>query len=394
MRGGLYSKSVDEQMVLTAIENKKIKVLVTITNLNIKSGGTSTCVYELARALNQNGCCVHILTDEGTFDNPIIANDSFIHTVKANYKTPFAFSSTMRQALHRISDYDVVHINGLWNEQNLYSSYIARKMGIPYIVSPHGMLYPQALSVKPVRKWIMRKLAFDRMLSKAACIQATCQEEKEHFLALGFTNEVRVIPNIIQLPNYLEQIPGEREIIRIGFLGRLHPIKNIPALLEAWNMLGIKTKEAELLIIGSGEREYEEELKMKASNLNYGNIHFCGFATGREKYRLLSSLRALCIPSHQENFGMTAIEALSVGTPVIATKTTPWRDLETYKCGWWVENNPESLAKAIEEAFVLNDNAFEKMGENGKLLVKNKYSPEIVVKDAIDMYSSVMNING
>ena len=370
-----------------------MRVLHTITGLCVKSGGTSTCVYELVRALNQNGCSADILTCEGTLDNPLISNDSFIHTVKANYRTPFAFSSSMRKALREVKDYDLIHVNGLWSEQNIYSAHIAHKRGIPYIVSPHGSLYPHALSVKPIRKWLMRKLIFNKMLAGAACIQATCQEEKEHYQALGFHNEVRVIPNIIQFPDYLDIIPCERQKKRIGFLGRIHPIKNIPALLKAWELLGTEVNDAELLIIGSGDKEYEEELKRMAQNCPFDNIQFCGFVKGMDKYRLLGSLRALCIPSHQENFGMTAIEALAMGTPVIASRSTPWIDLETNNCGWWVDNSPESLAMSIKQAFALDEDNLIRMGENGKSLVKNKYSPEVIVKDALNMYSYALEKN-
>lgn len=368
-----------------------MRVLHTITGLGVKSGGTSTCVYELVKALNQKGCCVDILTNQGNYESPLVGSDSFIHTVDAHYKTPFGFSSSMRRALRSIDGYDIIHINGLWSEQSLYSAHIAKKKGIPYIVSPHGMLYPQALSVKPIRKWIMRKLLFDRMLSSAACIHATCEEEKKHYQSLGFTNEVRVIPNILQLPDYIKDIPCDRQKKRIGFLGRLHPIKNIPALLEAWKLLGDYTNDAELLIMGSGDKEYEEELRNIAKECPFDNVRFCGFVNGRDKFRYLGSLRALCIPSHQENFGMTAIEAMAIGTPVIASKTTPWGDLETYHSGWWVDNSPESLAKAIRQAFDMDDKGFTIKGGNGKMLVEKKYSPDVAVKKAINMYSFVLN---
>ena len=368
-----------------------MKILHTITGLGVMSGGTSTCVYELVKALNQNGLSTDILTNVGSTKNPLISNDNFIHTVNAKYRTPFSFSSTMRKALREINDYDIIHINGLWSEQSLYSAHIAKKRGIPYIVSPHGMLYPQALSVKPFRKWLMRKFLFDRMLSCAACIHATCEEEKEHYQSLGFTNEVRVIPNILQLPDYLKDIPHDRQKKRIGFLGRLHPIKNLPALLEAWRLLGAKTDEAELLIIGSGDNEYEGKLRNIAKKCPFDNIRFCGFVNGIDKFRLLGSLSALCIPSHQENFGMTAIEAMAIGTPVIASKTTPWKDLEIYHSGWWVDNSPESLSNAIRMALCLNDKEFEIMGRNGQLLVEKKYSPDVVVKMAINMYMTVLD---
>lgn len=365
-----------------------MRILHTIAGLGKHSGGTSTCTYELVRALNQHGCTTDILTAlpaEGR--DAMVGNDPFIHAVDAHYRTPFCYSAEIR---HAIKDgcrhYDLIHTDGLWLDVNYYSGRAAHTAGIPYVVSPHGMLYPQALNIKPIRKKLMRLLCFDRVLRDAACIHVTCEEELEHYRALGFRNPVAVIPNLLPIPEAAAQWRGERKIRRIGFLGRFHPIKNIPGLLEAWRRLGNETRDAELLLVGSGAPDYEAELRKMAAALPEKNVRFCGFVAGEEKFRLLGTLSALCLPSLQENFGMTVLEAWLMRTPAIATKTTPWRELETHHCGWWVDNTPEALAAAVHEALTLPESELTLMGENGYRLLHAKYSAEKVATQMIRLY--------
>lgn len=363
-----------------------MRILHTITGLSKSSGGTSSCTYELVSALNQLGCQTDILTALPPKGDTLVGEGDFIHAIAANYITPYAYSSAMRQELRNISGYDLIHINGMWADLNYYSGVIARKKQIPYVVSPHGMLYPQALAIKPWRKKLMRYLCFDNLLRHAACIHVTCEEEKKHYRNLGFINPVAVIPNPLRLPIGIEDVPCVRDKKRIGFLGRFHPIKNIPALLQAWSMLGKETQEAELLLIGDGNEEYKKEIKAVAEKAPCHNIRFCGFADGMEKYRLLGSLSALCVPSIQENFGMTVLEAWTMRTPVIASKGTPWQELETHHCGWHVENDPETLSATIRHVLSMSAEERAKMGENGYLLLQKKYVADKVATQMANLY--------
>ena len=75
-------------------------------------------------------------------------------------------------------------------------------------------------------------------------------------------------------------------------------------------------------------------------------------------------MRVLCVPSKTENFGMTVAEALIAQTPVICTKTAPWEELNTRHCGWWVDNDIDTLAQTIREALLLPQSEIDKMGED------------------------------
>lgn len=189
----------------------------------------------------------------------------------------------------------------------------------------------------------------------------------------------------------MSDLKCDRSVKRIGFLGRLHPRKNVEALIEAWIALGNKVKDAQLVIMGKGEPHYEQMLKEKVASHGLKNVEFAGFVTGREKFERLASLTALCVPSDFENFGMIVTEALSVDTPVIASLGTPWEELNTCHCGCWVSNDVNTLADTIAKVLSLSAAEISKMGENGKRLVREKYQDTQVAKMMTQLYSWIIN---
>ncbi|QWP36527.1 glycosyltransferase [Akkermansia muciniphila] len=343
-------------------------ILQTIASLDSRSGGTSTCTYDLVKALNASGMPTDILTlQPGSPEERMVGEDSFIHACPFDARTPLAVSRNIRRFLAG-SRYSLYHTNGLWLDVNHATCAHARKTDTPCIVSLHGMLYPQALERGGWKKKLMLALGHRKDISGAACVHVTCDKEMEYYRDMGFSNPVAVIPNPVRIPEYLADIrrPGH-EGFRAGFLGRLHPIKNLEALITAWGQL--RLPNAELLLIGDGDPEYKARLEELVRAENISNISFTGFVSGRRKYEMLASLDVLCAPSHQENFGMSIAEALLAGTPVIASRGTPWEALNTRRCGWWCGNDSSSLAAALENAFSLSPQERLAMGERGRALV-------------------------
>ena len=207
----------------------------------------------------------------------------------------------------------------------------------------------------------------------------------EYYHSLGFTNPVAVIPNPIEITEK-EIILQEKEKKRVGYLGRLHPVKRVDRLLETWKHL---QELGELLILGDGEPDYVAFLKREVKRLQLRNIHFTGWVSGKEKNRLLASLTCLVVPSDFENFGMIVPEALLQEVPVIASTGSPWRDLKTYQCGWWTNNDVNSLATAIREALFLNEEELQAMGERGRQMVLDKYSVDVVSRQMGQLYAWV-----
>lgn len=366
-------------------------ILHSIPSFGLKSGGTSTCTYDLLSALNHQSCPADVLTLnlQNTLDEIIGEGEAWIKALPFDARTPFQFSNNLKQFLLEERIYDLYHTNGLWLYCNHITASIARKKDKPYLISLHGMLYPQALSRSSWKKVLMRKFCFDDDLARAACIHVTCVEEMNHYRQLGFENPVAVIPNPVPFFE-MGEMKGKNEISRIGFLGRIHPRKQVERLIYAWKKLGNQISGAELLIMGEGDDSYLSFLKQEVKRLNLSGVCFTGFVSGNDKYEKLASLSCLCVPSDFENFGMIITEALSVGTPVIASKGTPWEELNTHRCGWWVDNDVDTLAATIREALNTSEEERQTMGERGKQLIKDNYSVEMVAGKMKRLYEWIL----
>ena len=361
-----------------------MKFLQTIANLGIHSGGTTTCIYDLLLAMHHINDNVDLMT---LHTSDIVGHgENWIKALSNDVITPYEYSRNVKCFLKH-SNYDLYHTNGMWLYCNHATCCIARKKNKPYIITPHGMLYPQALARSAWKKKLMLTIGgVNKDLKLADCIHCTCMEEMKHYRDLGYKNPVAVIPNPVPVPSFIDELTSERKIKRIGFLGRLHPRKNVEALLDAWILLGTKVKDAQLVIMGKGDFAYEKILKEKVKQSGIMNVEFAGFVNGREKFERLASLTALCVPSDFENFGMIVTEALSVGTPVIASLGTPWQELNTEHCGYWVANDIKTLAETIEQVLSLPEDEIRCIGENGKKLVREKYQDIQVAKKMIELY--------
>ena len=146
------------------------------------------------------------------------------------------------------------------------------------------------------------------------------------------------------------------------------------------------------MVMGKGDAEYEQFLRSEVERLGLTeSVKFLGFVSGREKYEALSELAALFVPSDFENFGMIVTEALSVGTPVMASLGTPWEELNTENCGWWVDRSVESVANVMREVLSMPVDRLLDMGGRGRRLVAERYEASKVARQMIGLYERMFD---
>lgn len=372
-----------------------IRVLHTIAGMSSRSGGPSTCTRDLLDGINHiqdiEADLLTVLEPADGLQN-VGYGSSWLKEVPYDYRTGLCISPNIRRALEA-SDYDVYHNNALWMYINHITCKTARDKGKPYVLSPHGMLYPTALRIKRWKKIPMLMLWFNHDIMSASCIHATCKEEMEHIRAFGYKGPIAVIPNPVVIPEGIECKSTIVPRKAIGFLGRINPIKKIENLLYAVKIAADRgINDFNVDIIGIGDNEYEGFLKEEAARLGIADrVNFAGFLTGATKYKALSELRALFAPSQQENFGMIIPEALVCGTPVYASLGTPWAELNDYGCGWWLDNSPETIAGVIVDVLSKSDDQLLKMGRNGRRLVLKNYEQHKVAEMMADLYRWIIN---
>lgn len=279
----------------------------------------------------------------------------------------------------------------MWMHINHRTCAIAREKRKPYIITPHGMLYPETLKRSRWKKWPMRKLWFDKDIMEASAIHATCETEMNHIRALGYRGPIALIGNPVFVPEYTEKIFKAKntelqQSWNVAFLGRLHPRKMVENLLTGMTLS--KRNDIKVYVIGKGDDRYEQFLKDETKRLGIENqVHFLGFLNGIDKYTQLGHMDCLFVPSDMENFGMIIPEALIVGTPVMASLGTPWKALNDEKCGWWTDNSPESIAKVINSLTSMSVDERLAMGKRGRDYILRTFAAEKVASQMLALYS-------
>ena len=388
-----------------------MRVLHVITSLKRRGGGPSRSSQGLVAGLNALGIETWLLTINPSEEPWVVGVDYFVNA------KPF------ERIVLDIKP-DIVHLHGLWNFDIHRCAVICRRWNIPYVIAPRGMLEPWSLKQKWLKKRIARFLYQDRDLKKAAALHATAESEAEQFRKLGFMNYCIVSPNGVNLPDgKVERIGGDGQR-RALFVSRMHQKKGVLELVEAWSRVkpGGWCCELVYTVNSDEERAYEQKVKDRilALGMSYqdkeGNIHsptptqnsnfiFTGPLDDEKKWAAYARADLFALPTYSENFGIVVAEALWAGVPVITTKGTPWSDLASHNCGWWIDLPTEDgLAKwdaldaALAEASKLHRQSQPStstsllcMGANGHRLVEQKYTWKAVVGAMKHGYEQILN---
>ncbi len=329
--------------------------------------------------LYQSGNEVYVgTTDKGIQDTSIQFNTWQLRDCgKVLYQqTKFLYAPvTLFLKLTRIlRKVDIVHLTNVFYPLSWMMACWIKLTGSKtrIVWSVRGEFDDAALQFSPVRKRLAIFLV-KTFLKRGITFHATSAHEVACiYKKLG--TEVKVV----QHPNYMLMPSKEdAELTQtILYLGRIHPIKGIDQLIRAFALL--KDKGAfGLTIAGEGDSVYTEDLKSLVRDLHLEDrVRFAGHVEKEEKQKLLASSYMLVLPSHTENFGNVVVEALAQGTPVIASKYTPWSILEEVSPGTWVPNDPESLHMAIQQLLDYSPEAYAGIRIKAYTLCSDHFSIE------------------
>jgi glycosyltransferase involved in cell wall biosynthesis len=256
---------------------------------------------------------------------------------------------------------DVVHTQAIFSTPTPISLLWAKLFKKPTLLSPRGSFCDWGLNQGSLFKPLWINLLIKPFNSNIYW-HATCQQEKDDILKLFPNAKVFIIPNGIDVNSFSSVNFFDKEYYAKKFtetdkspskiivsMGRLHMVKGFDILINAFLIVLNTYNNAILLIAGKdvGEKDNLDKL-IKENNLS-SQVFFVGELSGQDKIDFLANADIFVLPSHTENFGNVYVESLAAGTPIVASKNTPWQDVEAVDCGKWVANTVKDTANAMLE---------------------------------------------
>ncbi|RZK75414.1 MAG: glycosyltransferase [Pedobacter sp.] len=289
-------------------------------------GGTIVVIAMLAEQLARLGADVSVFTTmaDGASELDVISGYEYlIDGVKVTYFKRITGDHTHaspRLWLHlfrEIKKYDVVHLHSWWNFLILGAAMVCKIKGIRPVFSPHGMLSTYIIETNNRRKKAIMNGLLGKNLLKGSVLHVTAESELSESRKIIPSWKGQVIPNLVKLSEVFYP-RKDNEIFTIGFLGRIDPKKGLDVLLKALSKVSFDYK---LQIAGEGRPMYVDELKNLIKELGISSkVEWVGWKGEDTKFEFLSQLDLFVLTSHNENFAIVVIEALSVGTPVLISE--------------------------------------------------------------------------
>ncbi|MCK5509075.1 MAG: glycosyltransferase [Desulfobacterales bacterium] len=381
-----------------------MNILHLIPSVGPMSFGPGYVALNLIKEQQRLGCSVQIWCLDTSKDVQWASEDSGLSRKNIrsfSYMGPnfLKYSPEMERVAmgHTGEQFDVVHQHGIWTGISRVTNILRKKHGIAPVIAPHGSLESWALKRSNWKKQIARYLYESRNLTNAACLHATSQSELSDFRDFGLLNPIAVIPNGISnkwlnsdgsadnFCNHFKINPHKRILL---FMSRITPKKGLFMLLNAINMIIKNFDDWMLVIIGPDEFGHKSEVKSLVKELRMKDVvKFVDPVFNQLKRDAFSAADLFVLPSYSEGAPMVILDSLAAGVPVITTKASPWEDLSTYGCGWWVDISVNEICEALKCAVNLPREHLEEIGRRGKKLVASKYAWSSLAQMTIDLYS-------
>lgn len=368
----------------------------------LRGGDVNVC-YNLCKQLSKRGHEVTIVTTDFELDKEYAGGLEKIGAViipfhcVANVKLLLISPSMRSWVRSNVRNFDIIHMHAHRDFQNIVARHYARKYSIPYVLQAHGSV--TTFFQKGVLKRIFDRVWGYAILRDAAKVIAATGVEAEQYKSMGVNEDkIEIVPNGIDLEEFSNLPPrgvfrrkyGLNDYQRvILYLGRIDKIKGLDLLANAFAGLSGDFNEAKLVIVGPGDG-YLLALKRLIKQLKIEEkVLFTGPLYGQEKLQAYVDADVYVLPSSYEIFGITVLEACACGTPIIVTDRCGIANIIDSQAGLVVTYDKNQLQDAIQR--VLSDDQLrQRLGNSGKLLVREKFNWEKIAEQVESIYLSCL----
>ena len=376
-----------------------MKILLTCDRYFPAVNGVTTSVMNLKKALEAKGHEVKVVTLSESHSTKISKDVIYLGSHNAGYVYPDVRAKVHPQkaTLKPILSWgpDVIHVNTEFSTF-LYARKIAKRINTPMVLTYHTDYedYVHYVHIPKLLGHPIIKQAVKFVTNRMEAVIAPTEKTKKLLESYRVKKRIDVIPTGLDLDRYktppteeeLDEIRArhgiKKDIFSIIFIGRMGKEKNIGLVIDYLS----RYKDYDFQFIGVGDGPDLNEIKeqVAASDIKDKTI-FTGMVAQEEvaKYYRLGDL--FVSASQSETQGLTYIEALSAGIPILC-KNDPCLDgvVEQGKNGWTFETE-EEFRKYLD--IIISDrNKAKEMGKYASTKAFQKFSSELFAEKVLDVY--------
>lgn len=388
---------------------RSLKVLHVIPSVAPSRGGPSVIIRTMTRGLSEAGLEVHIATTDDNGHGRLtvphgvpLVQQGVTYWYFRRQTHFYQFSWPLSRWLSRhMESYDLAHIHALFSYASIPAAYAARRWTVPYIIRPLGTLNRWGMQNRRRR---LKKLSFHlierRILAGAAGIHYTSEQERLEASELGINGRSTIVPLGVEL-GPIEALPSRgwlraraphlAQHILMLFLSRLDRKKGLDLLLRSFALVRTRRSDVTLVVAGSGEPGFEASLRQEAAALGIAdNVFWAGFLAGQEKVAALADADLFVLPSYSENFGVSVVEAMASGLPVVVSdRVGIHREVASTGAGIVVPCDVEALADATL-TLIADSGLRHQLGQRGRCLAYERFSVQAMTAALIEMYRDAL----
>ena len=328
-----------------------------------KVGGIESCVLNLSRGLVARGHHVEVVTLDRDIRTrrrlePLQIDSIRIHRIP--YFGPRRYP-VAPSWLRLIDDFDIIHIHAI--DFFVDSAALTRSLGIhrkPIVVTTHGGIF-HTTAWRALKNLYWRS-ALKRTLRAASVVVAVSDTDAELFGSIVPPEKLVTIPNGID--QAFASARPQRVRGRVVYIGRVSRAKAIEKIIQLVATVATEFDELELVIAGPDEDGTIDALQADVVRLGLKDrVRILGELPLNELANLVASAHLFVSAAPHEGFGITTVEALSAGVPVLVTRTGIHEQVVRPAInGWLWSGVPDAEATTtLREALLLPDARLDEM---------------------------------
>ncbi|MET9218083.1 glycosyltransferase [Streptomyces sp. NPDC003300] len=376
----------------------KVLHVVTLHTPTNDFGGPTRVALNLSKGLRARGVDARIATLGDGFTGPLPTElegvPSFVH--QARHVLPFEVSGItspglLAKARRMVKSADVVHVHLMRDLITLPFALVALEAGVPLVIQTHGMIDPtEKLFAKAVDV-----LGMKRVLRKADAILHLTRMERDGVQAVVPDTPLTTFHRLVNGVTLQDRRPARADRPpTVLYLARVQKRKRPEDFVSAMPVVLAKYPDARFVLAGPDTGDLTGPMRELAAKLGVADSLECVGALGHEQ--VLEQLRksdVYVLPSVVEPFAVSILEAMSVGLPVVVTRTgglSP--DVEAAGAGRITDSDPDAdngplVGQAILE--LLDPAANEEASDAAWRLIRDRFSIGAVVDTLMEVYGGV-----